>query len=67
MYMDRAVDMYCDRQNMKHPEQYRTSQPIDFYTQRKKYLDMGYMIMIGSMINEQYLEDAKDGKIDSPW
>lgn len=66
MYMDRAVDMFCDRMNMNYPWERWTGRLIDFYSERKKYLDMGYMIMMGSMINDQYIEDTKDWKIDNP-
>lgn len=67
MYMDRAVDMVCDRLNMLYPEEQWRGMLIDFYTERDKYLKDGHMLMIGSMINDKYIQEVQDGKIDAPW
>lgn len=63
MYLDRACDMVCDRLNMLNPQQGRAKKQIDYYTERSKYLALGHMIMIWSMINDTYIEEIKDWSI----
>lgn len=39
---------------------------INFYTERDKYIQKGHMLQIGSMINDQYIEEINDGSITAP-
>ena len=60
MYLSRAGDMVVDYLNKKYPTQWRKKLAINTIDEGKIYMDMWYMIHIGSKINKGYTGDIQD-------
>lgn len=66
MYLSKAGDMVVDYLNKKFPEQWWKKLAINTIDEWKWYMDMWYMIHIGSKINKWYTGDIQDWLISAP-
>lgn len=60
MYLSKAGDMVVDYLNIKYPTQWRIKKPIDIVDEWMYYMDMWYMLHMGSKINKTYTNDILD-------
>lgn len=65
MYLSKAWDMVDDYLNTKYPWQGRKKQSINIVTEWATYMDMWYMLHMGSKINKKYTSDIQDWLISN--
>lgn len=59
--------MIIQRLNQKYPQMGWKKKAINLYTEGEDYLDMGYIIHIGSIVNNGYFSEIQDGIITKSW
>lgn len=67
MYLSKAGDMVIDYLNKKYPWQGRKKQSINIVNEWETYMNMWYMLHMGSKINKKYTSDIQDWLISSVW
>ncbi len=67
MYLSKAGDMVVDYLNTKYPDQWWVKLAIDIVVDWKYYMDIGYLLHMGSKINKAYANDILDWLIERVW
>ncbi len=65
--MSRAGDMIIQRLNQKYPQMGWKKQSINLYEDGEYYMEKGYILHIGSIVNNGYFQEIQDGLISKAW
>ncbi len=64
MLLSKAGDMVVDYLNNQYPWEGWTKKAISLYDEGDEYMNKGYMLQVGSMVNSKYFWFTKTGLID---